>query len=445
MKNSLLIGSMAIVLTLLGSGQVAGQQTAITGPESARAMVDRYCVGCHNVNADVPNFGAVGQRTQVLLDTADISRIGEDPALWERVVRKLRAGMMPPVDIPRPDRATLDGFIAWLETELDEAALRGGYEIVPPGLHRLNRAEYTNAVKDLLDLPIDAAAFLPVDDSSSGFDNVAASLGLSTALLEAYVTAATKISRLAVGHETGWKRTIYRTVSDFSQEYHVPGLPFGTRGGMVVEHFFPVDGQYDINFQPVRSGNGYLFGDMPNQQLEILIDGERVRLWDFDTEIVTQTDADLNGVRVFVKAGLHKIGATFLADHYAPLTLDLNDHFMRTQLDTGKVAGFNYYQHLSAIGVDGPYNVQMLGAETASRRKIFTCRPTSEAEELPCAEQIASELSSTAFRRPTNAEDLETLLEFYQQGRSTGTFEDGIELVVLRILADPEFIFPLRR
>jgi len=215
-----------------------------------RALLDRYCVSCHSQQAK-----AAGQEParKLTLDDLDPGRVSEHPATWELVVRKLRAGMMPPAQSRRPDKASYDGFITYLENELDRTAVTYA---PPPGLHRLNRTEYANAVRDILDLDIDPAAYLPSDDSTHGFDNIAGALGISSTLVEAYVSAAGKISRLAIGQPTTPGLVVYRTPEDTSQDYHIEGLPFGTRGGMLVPHVFPSDGNTCLTSMPPRVPNG---------------------------------------------------------------------------------------------------------------------------------------------------------------------------------------------
>jgi mono/diheme cytochrome c family protein len=220
---------------------------AAAGVPSQRALLDRYCVGCHNQKGR-----AAGQEParKLTLDDLDLARIPDHAEVWERVVRKMRAGMMPPSGSRRPDKAAYDGFVTWLETVLDKNAAPYA---PPPGLHRLNRTEYANVIRDLLSLDIDAAAYLPPDDSTHGFDNVAGALGISSTLVEAYVSAAGKISRLAIGEPAPAGLVVYRTPEDTTQDYHVEGLPFGTRGGMLVKHVFPSDGEYAITVTPISA------------------------------------------------------------------------------------------------------------------------------------------------------------------------------------------------
>ena len=433
---------LAIGCTLLFSAGLVSAQTTLAQTSTApRAVLDQYCVSCHNERTRTGNLA---------LDKIDVTRPGDNSETWEKVVRKVRAGMMPPtgpLGARRPDRATLNSFVATLETGLDRAAAQRGPHLVPPGAHRLNRTEYRNAIRDLFDLEIEVTELLPVDDSVAGFDNVAAGLGMSTSLMDAYVGAAEKISRLAMGTETLWSRKSYRAMSDYSQEYQVEGLAFGTRGGMLVRHYFPVDGEYGILWAPV-TGDGGPFGTLKGEQLEITIDGERVRLWDIDKEVMPQArtnDDDPAGsfvkeVRVPVKAGMHEVGAAFLTRNLAPLAGDFNRHWKRTLFATRNIGGFQTAAHVSGLDIQGPYKVTGI-SDTPSRRKILVCKPAAPAQEAACARTIVSKLAARAFRRPSTAADVDGLMKFYQAGRANGSFEKGIENAVMRILADPDFIY----
>jgi hypothetical protein len=332
-----------------------------------RALLDQYCVSCHNERQ---------KSAGLALDKLDLSRVSDNRELWEKVVHKVRAGMQPPSGKPRPEAATLEAFVVWLENELDRGA---ALHLPPPGLHRVNRVEYTNVIRDLLALEIDAAKFLPPDDSTRGFDNIAAALGLSPALVEAYLSAAGKISRLAIGEVKSPTQTLYRVREDVTQNYHVEGLPFGTRGGILIRHEFPVDGEYAIKIVPVNRGlmgGSQSFGEVKGEKLEVLLDGERLGIFDWDAAVTPARGGGQPGtvdVRFKTKAGLHAVGVTFLATHFAPL-LDLNHPFERSTIETGGLPGFTFYPHVGSVRIDGPFNAA--GAtDTLSRRKIFVCRP----------------------------------------------------------------------
>jgi hypothetical protein len=409
---------------------------------SHQATISHYCLDCHNYAEQVADLS---------LEPVKLDDVAGHPEKWEHVVRKLRAGMMPPTGNPRPDRKTYVALASWIEGELD----RNPSELLPaPGLHRMNRAEYGNAIRDLLALDIDADAFLPADDSSRGFDNQAGTLGLSPALLEAYLSAAGKISRLALGQVEAPSQAMYRVATDATQNYHVEGLPFGTRGGLVVEHEFPADAEYNIKVYSVNLGNmGNFrpFGEIRGEKLEVLLDGARVALIDWD-EAFGLNKPGFGGfsgqlktidVKVPITAGPHRVGVTFLATNYAP-GLDMNRAFERSTIETGGLPGYTFYPHIGSVRIDGPYDPKGAG-DTPSRRKVLSCTPAGTAEERPCAERIVHGLARHAYRGTQNESDVDTLMAFYEQGRKIGDFEHGIELAIERLLADPKFIYRIEQ
>ena len=388
--------------------------TVIARPQEAppdRALLNQYCIGCHNEKLKTAGL---------MLDKLDLAHPGQDPEAWEKVVRKLRAGMMPPAGMPRPTRATLDSWTAKLETELDRAAAAKPNP-GSTGLHRLNRTEYTNAIRDLLALEVDEATVLPADDSSEGFDNIADALAVSPALIERYVAAAGKISRLAVGNMLITPSTVtYRAPSDLSQTGHVEGLPLGTRGGLLVRHTFPLDAEYAIKVRARSAGIGVGGAGAPGEELEVVLNGERVKLGTTGT-----IDA-----RVAVKAGPQEIGAAYVRKS-PPGADDIWQTF----------AGNS---SVSSIAITGPLNPTGPG-DTPSRRKIFVCHPSSESEEAPCARKIISALALRAYRQPPSGADLDMLLSFYQAGRKNGAFDSGVEQALARVLVDPRFVFRFER
>ncbi|PYS19222.1 MAG: hypothetical protein DMG17_03355 [Acidobacteria bacterium] len=460
-RRILTIGSLTILSLLVQVyGKTGGRQSqsaAASSDQAAaqRAIINQYCSTCHS---DKAKAAGMDSARKIDFDRLDIAGLSRDAETWERVVRKLRAGMMPPSGIRRPDRETYKGLIAWLENELDRNAVT---YTPPPGLHRLNRTEYANVLQDLLDLNIDPAKYLPSDDSTHGFDNIAGALGVSSTLVEAYVSAAQKISRLAIGEAATPSLTVYRTPEDTSQDYHIEGLPFGTRGGMLIRHVFPSDGEYQITITPIFGDNmsPQGFGSVPCEKLEVLLDGERIELLDWQGGGRTppancggrrvaavqsgQTGQDLGRtsmkIRISTKAGLHDLGVTFLQTNFAPI-LDLDQHFMRDTVQTGPTPGFTYFPHVGTVRIEGPYNAKQ-AEDSPSRRKIFICRPTTPADETACARKIISNLATHAFRRPANNADVDSLMAFYQEGRREGNFEDGIENALARILTDPKFIY----
>jgi len=438
-KRLLLAGCTALVLAIPGYGQTAGpqKQSAATGAAPAtsataqRALLDQYCVTCHNDRT---------KRANLTLEKLDLATVGDNPQLWEKVVRKLRAGVMPPPGMRRPELTAYTGLTEWLEGQIDRKAKVNPGTIV---LHRLNRAEYANAVRDLVDLEIDPATLLPADDSSRGFDNVAGSLTLSSTLLESYANAAGKVARMAVGY---WKTPTERTYiapSDTSQEYHIEGQPFGTRGGIVVNHVFPADGEYKFSLKEFVLGP--YIGD---EQIELNINGERTQLFEWNNLKGGNGggDGDTGGgleITVPVKAGTHTVGVTFVATNYRP-SLDPAKHYARSTLENSRIAGFTNYPEVGLLKIQGPFNA-LRPVDSRSISKVFTCRPTTATQEEACAREIVTRLTRRAYRRPTTPEDLESLMGFYQEGRKGGTFEDGIEVALRRILASPQFLVRIEK
>jgi hypothetical protein len=404
-------------------------------PAATRKVMDQYCVTCHNEKT---------KTADLLLDRLDLSNLDEHTEIAEKVVRKLRAGLMPPTGMPRPDAATMETFIRWMEDELDRNA---STHLPAPGLHRMNRAEYTNAIRDLLALEVDATKFLPVDDSTRGFDNQVAALTMSPALMEAYLSAAGKISRLAVGNFMAPTQWTWDVAADTAQNHHIEGLPFGTRGGILFKHQFPADGDYTFNVKGVTGYFQAVLGGISGERLEITVDGERVHLFDWDKEISNTTGRGRWTPKIPIKAGLHTVGVTFLQTNDIPGT-ELNRPFQRTMNTPGSIPGFIFYPHVGQVTIEGPHDSK--GAtETASRQKIFTCRPvvapgasapTSVSEDA-CARRIITTLAKNAFRRSATAAEMKELTQFYQAGRSEGGFEGGVEAALQRILADPQFIY----
>src|SRR5258706_6273244 len=352
---------------------------------------------------------------KLTVDDVDFSNVHPQAEKLELMVRKMRAGMMPPVNVRRPEPAVYKSMISWLENELDRTAA----PYTPsPGLHRFNRTEYANAIHDLLDLDVDPAKYLPSDDSTHGFDNIAGTLGISSTLVEAYVAAAGKISRLAVGEPMPPTLVVYRTPEDTSQDYHIEGLPFGTRGGMLVPHEFPADGDYTVTTTPIFGDNMSPtgFGSVPCERLEVLVDSERVGMLDWQgggrfgvtpaacggrgaapaAAPAGQGQGGFGGgqrnqvpkmtVKIKVTAGRHDVGVTFPQTNFAPV-LDLDQHFDRDTLQTGPTPGFMFFPHVGTVRIEGPFNATM-AKDSASRRKIFLCAPGAAVTETTCARRI---------------------------------------------------------
>ena len=434
MKKGLVIAaSMAIIpLAVVVHGQPS---SPVSSASAERALLDQYCVVCHSQNVKTE------AARKLTLDNLDPAHIDKDPAKWETIVRKLRAGMMPPSGMPRPSPATYESMIVWMEKELDRTTAP---LLPPPGLHRLNRTEYANVIRDLIAFEIDPAKYLPSDDSTRGFDNIAGALSLSPALLEGYTTAAAKISRLAIGDVSEPSLATYRVPSDTSQEYHIEGLPFGTRGGLMVQHEFPADGDYVFKVFPINKGlmdNNVSFGEITGEKLELLVDGERVHVYDWDKDLARgkAVHGGTAEVHFRVMAGLHTVGITFLATQLVPGN-DLNEHFLRSTIETGGLPGFKFYPHVGKIEILGPFKAAG-ASDSPSRRRIFVCRPSNANQETACAKEIVKTLARRAYRRPVTNQDTEMLMSFYQQGRNDGNFDTGIERALQRVLADPEFVF----
>jgi hypothetical protein len=403
-----------------------------TTPQTEKAFLDRYCVTCHNDKTKTANFS---------LENADLANPGNHPEIWERVIRKLRAGMMPPAGMPRPPQAAYNGLRDWLESEMDKrAALHPNPDSIV--LHRLNRTEYKNAIRDLLDLDIDVAALLPPDDSARGFDNIAGSLTISPTLLEAYTSAAGRISRMAVGFWKSPTEAAYISPGDTSQTEHLDGLPFGTRGGMAIRHVFPSNGEY--KFSVANFGLGKY---IPNEKLAFFIDNELVQTKDYrGVGLAAANSSDNDGsidITLPVKAGSHLVGVTFLADNYSP-SLDLIRQYERKSLEDNPIPQLQYHPAVGTLRIRGPFTPTR-PEDSRSLRKVYSCQPSNTQQELPCAKQILTTLTRRAYRKPASAQDMDFVLGFYQEGRREGTFQDGIELALRRILTSPQFLIRAER
>jgi len=421
------LGLALAVAGLAGTGSVLAEP-ALLSEQALVDSLDTYCAKCHNFE----DFA--GGMALELLDFSDMSGSME---VGEEIVRKLSAGVMPPAGETRPDSALNDRMVASLEAKLD-SVWAATPALVPPGVHRLNRAEYENVVRDLLALDVDASTLLPVDDTSYGFDNMAGSLGSSPALIESYISAAAKISRLALGHELAPTQKDYLAPADYSQNRHMEGLPFGTRGGLLVEHYFPADGEYVFSWAPIRDNAGGLFGSTTGEELELSVDGERVKLYSIDDDVPRRSSEDRIELRVPVTAGLKKVALTFLSKTHIPND-DLNQHFERTTL-TQNVSGFKFSPHVNKLSIAGPFEASR-PQQTASRERVFSCYPQQASEEADCARSIVGTLARKAYRRPVGAEDMQHLLSFYEAGRKDGDFESGIQRALQVILSDPAFIY----
>jgi len=404
-------------------------------------LISKYCLDCHN-----PDDYKGGLELEVY--DPGMAHDKDEVQTTEKMIRKLRAGMMPPAGKPRPDFSTIQSFVSTLEQDIDA---HNKPVLSVPKLHRLNRTEYQNAVRDLLDLDVDATKLLPTDDSSRGFDNQAGTLSLSPALLEGYVSAAAELSRLAVGTATAPEQVTYRVPEDTTQNYHVEGLPFGTRGGLKIDNTFPANGNYTFKVFSVNLGNmGNFrpFGEIKGEKLLVYLDDKRVATVDWDQALGVNKPFSEEGngelktidVTLPVTAGLHHIAVTFLATNYAP-GLDMNLAFDRSTIETGGLPGFTFYPHIGRVRIDGPANGQDATA-SPSRARIFVCHPAKPSDEEPCARKIAASLARRAYRGYATPQHVDNLMKFYALGRRNGgSFDNGIEAVVQRVLADPKFLF----
>ncbi|RPI56540.1 MAG: DUF1592 domain-containing protein, partial [Acidobacteria bacterium] len=435
-------GVLAVCLAGVPRAQQRSSPASPSSDAPYRAVVATYCLSCHNSKTKAGSLDLDSIKTDGLSDHAEA---------WEKVVRKLRARQMPPLGARRPDEAGYTAALASLEASLDRASASAPNPGRTDTFRRLNRTEYRNAIRDLLALDIDVAPLLPSDSASFGFDNVTVG-NLSPTLLESYVSAAEKISRLAVGRPSlSVGGTTVRTKPDITQEGHIEGLPIGTRGGALVSHEFPLNGEYEIMIRLARDRNEHIEGLLEPHEIELLMDGERVRLFTIEpislSQGVSAADAPSHEnldshlkVRIPVSAGPHAIGVTFPKK---PFLL----------LETGRQpyeAHFNYYRHprlqpaVYEISVVGPYNPAGAG-DTPSRRRVFVCQPASTRNEDACAKKILTTLMRRAYRRPVADADLKKPFELYSAAKAEDGFDAGIEMGLSAVLTSPEFLFRIER
>ena len=433
----------AMICVSPSTPRAAGPQAAVpaVAPDASavhQATLTQYCLTCHNARVKTAGLS---------LEPLDLGRVADAPDMWERVVRKLRVGAMPPHGMKRPDTATNDRLIAWLEGELDRTAVKP----FPgrPVLRRLNRAEYSNAIRDLLNLDVDVTSLLPPDDSAFGFDNVADAQGSSPALLQAYLAAARKISAVAVGDlRMGVGSDTYTVRQDLSQDIHLEGLPFGTVGGLVARHAFPVDGEYDFQIRLYRTNLSAIRGLEDPQELELLIDGEHVHgavlggnedlaaLQKNPTTTSDAIEATRLKVRRFIKAGQREVAAAFLERTSPAFEANRLQRFIRDFANPFDAEGA---PHVQSITIQGPYNAK--GVEKPVAAALFVCRPKTAAEEEPCARRLITTFGRRAFRRPPTPAETTNILSFYREGRKDQSFDTGIQFALRRILASPSFVF----
>ena len=433
----------SVVCAVVAAGAVVGAGAQQAPTDSPQALVARTCVGCHNDRTHSGNLS---------LASFDVATAGEHADVAEKMIRKLRAGQMPPPGSRRPDETSLARLADALEAQVDARAADA-----PPGrrtFQRLNRAEYARSVHDLLALDADAGSYLPLDSKSANFDNIADAQLLSPTLMQAYLTAAAEISRLAVGDPDATAREATYAVSRWaSQREHVEGAPYGTRGGVSVVHTFPADGDYRFRVSFYHETTGALYGNgraalhtaEAPEQIEISIDGARAALLDIDRWMST-SDPDGVNLRtepIAIAAGPHRIAAAFIRRFEGPaqdLISPLEWSIASTSI--ADAYGFTTLPHLRDLAITGPMKVTGI-SDTPSRAKIFTCRPRAGSQQIVCAREIVSRLASQAFRRPVAERDVAALMDLYTRGAKDAGFEAGVRMAIEGILASPRFVFRL--
>ncbi len=453
MKRYTLISGALFLILAVGNGTNLAEQPAapaMVGPqtpvtlslESRQSLLDQYCAYCHD---DVEKSGDMS------LSGLDLAHVEDSAELAEKMIRKLRAGMMPPAGAPRPDVATLTALAASLEQDIDTVAAASPN----PGaraLQRLNRAEYARSIHELLEIEVDVAGLLPPDVMGQGFDNTAEALSVSAVLVQGYMRAASEISRVAVGDPKATPGSVtFKIPRTASQMRHVEGAPFGTRGGMVLVHNFPANGDYVFNLTLYGTAAGRIFGlnnplfddgAVSTGELEVSVNGERVALLEVTRSMSeSSTGLTLTTEPIFIEAGPQKVAAAFV-QKFSGMVDDLVAPIEHTQAD-GEIAtgsGITALPHLQDLNITGPFRATGV-SQTPSRARIFTCRPTLPSEEMSCATEIVSNLASEAYRKTLSAEDLEGLMNFYVEGRKDGDFETGIRMALQAVLASPSFVF----
>ena len=422
-------------------GSLAAQTTEASDHEALTEVVQRYCQGCHNNRMLTGNLS---------LEGFDVAHAAGQAATTEKMIRKLRANMMPPPGVRRPPGETLVSLTQMLESVVDKEAA----ENPDPGsrsFQRLNRHDYQEAIRDLLALDINAGDYLPLDTMSANFDNIADAQMLSATLLDGYLRAAAEISRLAIGNpQVTPKQVTYSKSRAYSQWDQVQGAPYGSRGGFSIVHNFPADGEYLISMAFQHTTTGGLSGStIRNEQIEVSINGEPVAVLAMDQWLRT---SDPNGVNlqleepIFVRAGPQRVSAVFVRQFDGPVEDILAPHeWSIVDTEIGDLGyGITALPHMRDLVIDGPYRVSGV-SETPSRRRIFSCRPTSTSRERPCAEEIIGRLAAAAYRRPLSTGELGELMGFYDSGADDGGFEAGVAMAVQATLASPDFVFRLER
>ena len=444
-----LVVGMAIVASITASLAAAApeQASSVATAETQQALVNQYCVRCHNERMK-------DQYAGLALDSVAVADVEGHADVWEKVVRKLRAGQMPPVGRPRPEPAAEAALVSYLETELDRAAAEHPNPGRKESFHRLNRAEYRNAIRDLLGLHVDVADLLPTDDASYGFDNIAGVLRISQSQLEQYLSAAHKISREALGTELPAPLVReYRVAETQPQFDYLDGMPFGTRGGILARHHFPRDGEYEIAVDLLCRIQGECDGSAgfpDTHELEVGIDGERAVVWSLEPRggrDFRPPEERTWRIRVPVTAGPHEVTVAFLKLPAVREADSRVERFLKPHYLTGVVGSTSqmiFQPFVDRVTIAGPFMTDGPG-NSPSRQAILTCQPTSAAEEEPCARQILSRMVRHAYRRPATASDLDSVLPIYEAARANGDFDTAIEAGLRRVLVSPEFLFRVER
>ncbi len=416
-------------------GTVAFGLTAVRQTE----LVTTYCATCHSER---------GKAGGLSLANFNAMRAQEHPEVIEKMIRKLRAGMMPPAGSKRPDAAAIEALTTALESRMDELASMSPNPGWRP-FQRLNRAEYATAVKGLLGIDVDVSSFLPPDTLSNGFDNVADAQGFSPALMEGYLRAAGRIATLALGDPSSTPtEATYKVPRTQSQMEHIEGAPVGTRGGVSLVHVFPADGEYSFRVMLHAIPTGQLYGSIVRgEQIEISLNGQRVAVLDIDPRMSEEgvNGMNLQSPKVHVTAGPQRVSAAFLRQFEAPVDdiLAPQDYTLAdSQIGSG--FGITTLPHVRDFSISGPFSVTGV-SDTVSRRRVFSCRPTTLAEEAPCATDILGRMASQAYREPPTSGDVQTLFRFYEQGRKGADFEAGIQAALEALLASPRFVFRLEQ
>ena len=415
---------------------------AFQAPTPARQLVDTYCTSCHNQKLKTANLA---------LDAADADHVANSPETWEKVIAKLRSRVMPPPGMRRPDNATYDSVAGWLESELDRASAAHVNPGRTPSLHRLNRAEYSNAVRDLIAVDIDPKEMLPPDEQAFGFENNGEILSIQPALLDRYISAAAAIARRAIGDPSiPAAFTRYGAIKDNANDLTYlrqterlsEDFPLGSKGGVAARHYFPVDGEYIFKIHLQRAWDSIIRGlNVPNQ-FEVRVDGKIVAQFALGggtapTKTFIYDGDDVLQARVPIKAGLHQVVATMIkTDDTEPEGAGAD----RLSLYSRNSDNGNSPIAIAALLIGGPYG-GMAPADSPSRRLLYVCRPANGADETPCATKILSTLARRAYRRAATDDDIQSLLAFYKRGRTSGTFDDGVRSALERVLVSPDFLF----